>query len=406
MDDRHGWRIVAALAVSQTVGFGVQVYAFAVLLQPMAQTLDASTTAITGAVTASMLAGAAAAVPVGRWLDRRGGRALMTLGSLLATAFVVAWSQVTSVVALYAVLVGLGLTGAMSLYQPAFAVIVSWFDAGRRGTALLAVTVVAGFASSIFFPLTGALVDAYGWRTALLVLAAIHGVLTVPLHALALRAAPHLTAQVNAAQVNAAQGTSNARLVIRDLRFWVLAIALVAHGAAVNTIAIHLVSYLTTRGHPLAFASTVAGLIGVLSVTGRVVFTGFQRRARTTTVVAVVFAIQTAAALSLPLLGADRLGAAVGVIGFGLGFGVATLAGPALLTERYGTADYATIAGIVAVPTTLAKAGAPLGAAVLQEASGYTPVLLAVAGACAIAAAGVALHGVRARVVSEPKRRS
>jgi MFS family permease len=396
--NRHGWRIVAALAVSQTVGFGVQVYAFAVLLQPMAQTLGASTTAITGAVTASMLAGAAAAVPVGRWLDRHGGRALMTLGSLLATALVVAWSQVTSVVALYAVLVALGLTGAMSLYQPAFAVIVSWFEAPRRGTALLAVTVVAGFASSIFFPLTGALVDAYGWRTALLVLAAIHGTLTVPLHALVLRAAPRPAEKVGTVR---RWRDSNARLVIRDIRFWVLAIALVAHGGAVNTMAVHLVSYLTTRGHPLAFASTVAGLIGVLSVTGRLVFTGFQRWARTTTIVAVVFAIQTVAALSLPLLGADRLGAAVGVIGFGLGFGVATLAGPALLTERYGTVEYATIAGIIAVPTTLAKAGAPLGAAVIQEASGYTPVLLAVAAACAVAAAGVFLHGWPGRAVSE-----
>src|SRR5438132_13890316 len=88
----HGWRIVAAFAVTQTVGYGVLYYAFAVLLQPMAHTLHASTTVVTGAYTCSVLAGAVMAVPVGRWLDRHGGRSLMTVGSILGTVLVVAWS--------------------------------------------------------------------------------------------------------------------------------------------------------------------------------------------------------------------------------------------------------------------------------------------------------------------------
>lgn len=63
----HGWRVVAALAVTQTIGYGVLYYAFAVLLHPMAGSLHASTATVTGALTASVLAGAAMAVPVGRW---------------------------------------------------------------------------------------------------------------------------------------------------------------------------------------------------------------------------------------------------------------------------------------------------------------------------------------------------
>ncbi|RAO37452.1 hypothetical protein PSN13_01434 [Micromonospora saelicesensis] len=88
----HGWRIVAALAVTSTIGYGTLYYAYAVLLTPMAATLGTSTTAVTGALTASVLAGALAAIPVGRWLDHHGGRALMTTGSITATALLIAWS--------------------------------------------------------------------------------------------------------------------------------------------------------------------------------------------------------------------------------------------------------------------------------------------------------------------------
>lgn len=384
----HGWRIVAALAVTQTVGYGTLYYAFAVLLQPMTATLRTSSTAVTGALTCSVLAGAVMAVPVGRWLDRHGGRALMTFGSLVATGLIVAWSQVQQVWQLYAVLAGIGLTSAMVLYQPAFAVVVSWFDPVRRGKALLAITVVAGFASAIFLPLTGALVDAYGWRHTLLILAALHGLSTVPLHALVIRKARHPHASVrHTAQDDRALVI---RAALHDRRFWLLAVAFVAHGAAMSAMTVHLVGFLTSAGHSATFAATVAGLLGVLSVTGRIVLTGAQRRVRTTTVVAAIFAVQALAALSLPLIAGTRLGAILGVVGFGLGFGIASLATPALLADRYGTVAYATIAGILTVPITLARAGGPLGAAALHTATGgYRPVLAVVGAGCLIAAAGI-----------------
>jgi len=165
----RGWRIVAALAVTQTIGYGVLYYAFAVLLRPMAESLGASPAAVTGALTASILAGAAVSVPVGRWLDRHGGRALMTTGSIAATALVLAWSQVRTVAQLYAVMIGIGLTMAMVLYDPALAVVVSWFDERRRANAVLGVILVAGFASTIFFPLTAVLVEHHGWRGTLVI---------------------------------------------------------------------------------------------------------------------------------------------------------------------------------------------------------------------------------------------
>ncbi|MEU0557543.1 MFS transporter [Dactylosporangium sp. NPDC006015] len=383
----HGWRIVAALAITQTVGYGTLYYAFAVLLQPMATTLHTSTTTVTGALTASILAGAVMAVPVGRWLDRHGGRALMTAGSAAATGLLVAWSQVSTVIQLYAVLIGIGLTSAMVQYEAAFAVVVSWFDPGRRAKALLAITIVAGFASAIFLPLTGALVQRYGWQHALLVLAALHGLITVPLHGLVLRRPPYTPVAAKHRHPAARQAVVAAAL--RDGRFWALAVAFVAHGAAMTTMTVHLVGFLTSVGHPVTFAATVAGLLGVLSVTGRLVLTGAQRRIRTTTVVAAVYTVQATAALALLAVSGSRAGAIAGVIAFGLGFGISSLASPALLADRYGTVAYATIAGILTVPITLSRAGAPLGAAALHTAGGYVPVLTAVSAACLIAAAGI-----------------
>ncbi|MEU1237596.1 MFS transporter [Micromonospora aurantiaca] len=270
------------------------------LLGPMATSLGASITAVTGALTVSVLAGALMAIAVGRWLDRHGGRALMTLGSITATALLIAWSQVQTIGQLYAVMIGVGITGAMVLYEPAFAVIVSWFTPDRRPTALLAVTVVAGFASTIFMPLTGYLVAHLGWRGALLTLAAVHGVVTVPLHALTVRKPPHVTASNPTLRTAHASRRTAARAAMRDPRFWILAAALIAHGAATSTIGVHLVSYLTSRGHPATYAATAAGLLGVLSVTGRLVLTAARRRLPVTTIVAGVFAIQAVAVLAMP----------------------------------------------------------------------------------------------------------
>ncbi|GAA1039818.1 hypothetical protein GCM10009557_59480 [Virgisporangium ochraceum] len=297
------------MAVTQTVGYGVLYYSFAVLMRPIAVTLQVSTATVTGAMTCSILAGAVMAVPVGRWLDRRGGRALMTTGSLAATGLLVAWSQVQQAWQLYAVLIGIGVTGAMVLYEPAFAVVVSWFDSVRRPKALLGVTLVAGFASAIFLPLAGSLVDRYGWRTALLVLAVVHGAVTVPLHALVVRKAPHLEPdgpRPAATDRTAGDRAAVVRAALRDARFWAMAVAFVAHGAAMTAMTFHLVGLLTDAGHPATFAATVAGLLGVLSVTGRIVLTGAQRRIRMTTVVAAIFAVQAVAALSLLVVGRGR----------------------------------------------------------------------------------------------------
>jgi MFS family permease len=387
----YGWWIVATFAITQTVGYGSMYYAFAVLLHPIAADLHASPAAVTGALTTAVLAWAAAAVPIGRWLDQHGGRALMTLGSAGGVALLIAWSRVTAVWQLYLVFAGLGIAMAMALYDPATAVIVSWFEPARRSRAILAMIVVAGFASTIFMPLTGILEHHHGWRTTLLILAAIYAAIGVPLHALVIRRPPHRP--TGTTRSGPAHRAAAVHTAIHDIRFWCLAVAFVAHAAAMSAMTVHLVGFLVAKGHPATFAATVAGLLGVLSVTGRLVLTGAQRRLRLTTVVAAIFTTQALAALILPAVAGSRPGAVAGVIGFGIGFGVASLAAPALLADRYGTTAYATIAGTLNTPVTLAKATAPLGAAALYTATGgYQAVMVGVGFACLLATTGILIR--------------
>jgi MFS family permease len=217
----------------------------------------------------------------------------MTSGALLGAGMRVAWAHVRTVWQLYLIFAGLGVAMAMALYEAATPVLVSWFDATRRAKAILGMIVVAGFASAIFMPLTGWLTERYGWRTTLLALAGLYAAGAVPLHWLVVRRAP--TAAAHPVRRTAAHRRTLIRAAMCDRRFWWLAAAFLAHAAAMTTMTVHLVGYLISRGHPATFAATVAGLLGVLSVTGRLLLTATARRIRLHRIVAAVFALQAAA---------------------------------------------------------------------------------------------------------------
>ncbi|MGP4099248.1 MFS transporter [Nonomuraea sp. KM90] len=385
-------RMIGALAITQTAGYGILYYAFSVFIPPMSRDLDAGVAQLTGAITLAVLVSGLVAPLIGRWLDRHGGRGLMTVGSALGALAVLAWSQVRSVVQLYLVCGVLGMASAMVLYEAAFAVIVAWFDARRRARALLAVTVVAGFASSIFLPLTGLLVELYGWRQALVVLAVGYALTAVPLHGLAVRSR-RAPPQAGRREI--------VRAAVRGRPFWLLAAAFLTQTGAVAVMGVLLVTYLITLGHSPVFAAGVAGLLGVLSVTGRLVTTGLQARWPVALITAVMFVLQGLAAVLLPLVGRGGVGAVVAVVLFGLGFGVATIARPALLADRYGTAAYASLSGALALPITVAKAVAPLLAAGIAQVAGYPAVMGAVAGACVLGALSLVAYERGARGTSE-----
>jgi sugar phosphate permease len=401
----YGWRIVGALAVTETVSWGILYYAFAVFQVPMRAELGFSTATMAGAFSVAVLVTGVAAVPVGRWLDRHGARGLMTAGSVAAVLLVLAWSQVTSVAGLYVVFAGIGLVSAAVLYEPAFAVVIRWF-ARHRGRALLAITVVAGFASTIFLPLSDALISAVGWRDALMVLGGLLAVTTVLPHALVLRrdpadlglhpdgsSTPPATTGA-AAHGHGAGLFATARTALTDRRFRWLTLSFAANTLAVIVVAVHLVPYLREHGHSAAFAAAATGGLGALSVAGRLVVTAVTRRWSVSIVTAAAFALQAIAALLLLVGGSTIAGAVTFVVLFGLGFGVGTIARPAMLADAYGTRDYATLAALIGVALTAAKTVGPFAAGLARTATGsYTAVVIGVATAGAVAAAAVLAAG-------------
>jgi MFS family permease len=383
---RRGWLLVATLAASETTAYGVLAYAFGVFLLPMQQELGWSRTALTGAYALAVIVSGVAAIPVGRWLDRHGARALMTTGAGAASLLVLAWAQVSDLAVFYAIWVGIGLAMAAVLYEPAFAVIASWYrDAAERNRALLGLTVIAGFASVIYVPLAGWLVQTHGWRHALMVLAVLLAVLTVlPNATLPGRRPDQLDRPADGQGGSVPTAVDEPagvplRQALGDQALWWLAAALVAATLATTTVTVHLVAYLREQHYSAAFAATWTGLLGAGSVGGRILVTLLGRRWPLATTTAVVFAVQ-ALAVAL-LLGLPGPAGVMGFVAlFGLGVGLISLARAALVADLYGVAAYASINGVLALPLTLARAAAPVAAAALHTATGsYRLVMVAVA---------------------------
>ncbi|MDA0169082.1 MFS transporter [Solirubrobacter taibaiensis] len=368
----RAWAIVGALSITETVSWGILYYAFAAFLVPMQRDLDASAAQLTGAFSLALAVSAIAGVFVGRHLDRRSPRTLMTIGSIAGTGLVVAWSQVHGLMAFYALWFAIGLVMAAVLYEPAFTVLAKQFhDARERRRAMTAMTLVAALASFIFLPLSQALIDAYGWRDALVVLAVILAATTVPLHGLVLRPA--------AAPTREPAPSAPAGAVLRSSPFWLLSGAFVLAALATIAMTVFAIPFLLERGHSPAFAAFAVGLIGVSQIPGRILFARLHAEpwnvfALIGLGVAVVVAFDSTAAVL------------IGLVLLGMGNGMATLSRATAIADLYGAAAYGTIASVAGGVNTAARAAGPFLAAVYATVVGYTGLLWTLVALAAVAA--------------------
>lgn len=388
----YGRLIVATLCVTETVSWGIIYYGFPVFLQSMEHDLGASRVAVTGALSIALAVSALAAVPVGRWIDRHGARALMTVGSCLAFVLVLAWSRVQSVGALYAVWTAMGVAMAMILYQPAFAAVVQWFPQHRE-RALLTITLAAGFASTIFMPVEAWLLAWIGWRTALTVLAIVLAVVTIPAHALVLRAPAGLGQGAGAAGHVSTDATLGAAL--RHGVFWILALAFALANFTTTTVSVHMMPYLGQHGYSTRLAATIVGWIGGMQVPGRLLFVSITAWLGAAWVTGSIFFAEAAA---MVLLAAGALGAGLVpmILLYGAAAGMLTLAQATVVADIWGRRHYGSIAGAMAIPANLARALGPVGAAVLYASlGGYTPLFWLLAAALALAGLTVLVTELR-----------
>lgn len=371
-DHSRSWAIAWSLAFTELISWGILYYAFTALLVPMQEEMGWSAAALTGAYSLSMLVSGLVAPVVGRWLDAHGPRALMTAGSVLGTVLVVAWSQVETLPGFYLIWVGIGLASAATLYEPAFTTIAQWFRQGRS-QAMLLVTILGGFASTVFLPLTGWLVERYDWRTALLVLAAILAVGTVLPHAAVLRPGP---AHARPAGTPTAEERSRMTFgtMLREPVFLRMSIAFFLQATTSIAVAVHIIAFLVERGQDATFAAWAAGLIGAAQVAARIFTTLFERRFSIISLTAMMFAFQVIAIILLVTM-EHAAGIIAAVVFLGMGRGAITLLRPSLVMEFYDVTQFGAINGMQTLVLTIGRSLAPVMTGVAAGlGGGYIPV--------------------------------
>lgn len=375
----RAWLIVWGVAIAQLVSWGTQFYAFALYVVPMEQSLGWSRTELNAALSIGLLVSGLMAVPVGAWIDRVGGRALMTGGSLLAAALLALWPLVETLWLFYALWTVLGLAIAATFYDAAFAVMTRSFPQDYR-RAITALTLVGGLASTAFIPLTHVLIERMGWQNSLYVLAAFN-VLCAAIHASLIPRATPATQRL--ADVSNGAGL---RAALRRPSFWALALSFTLNALTFTALIFHLVPLLSERGLPMDLIVAGFTLIGPMQVAGRILLVTFGRKLSIGAIGSLVLLAYPAIVVIL-MLPASATSLFAFAIVYGLANGTVTIIRGVIVADYYGQQSYGAISGAITMPTNMARAAAPfLAALIWQAAGGYGPVLWALLGVAIVSA--------------------
>lgn len=370
-----------ALCLTQITSWGIVYYAFPVLNPQITTATGWSAAATTGAFSAALLISAVAGIRIGRILDARGPRTVMTAGSVVGTASLVIIATAPNLALFTAGWLLAGLAMASTFYQPAFAALTRWW-APEHVRALTIVTLAGGLASTVFAPLTALLASHFSWRHTDLILAVVLAAVTVPAHALALRdpwpPAPAPTATGE---------TLSTAAIARSRPFLFLAAALTLSAFAMYAVVITLVPLLLDRGYTAAQAAWALGLGGAGQTLGRTLYGALSRRSSPALRAAVLIGLggSTTAAFAL-IPGPYPLLATLAVIA-GTVRGNLTLLQATAITDRWGTHRYGRLSGLLAAPATTASALAPFaGTALAVPLGGYPHLFAALTFVSALAA--------------------
>ena len=366
--------MIWALGWAQVVSWGTLYYGFPLFVLPMQQEFGWSLTLMNGALSAGLLLSGICTYGVGAWIDRHGGRGLMTLGSAGTALLLVLWSQVHSIAMFYAVWLLLGVCMSAILYEPAFMVIGRHFGSDAR-RAVTTLTLIAGFASTVAIPLIETLLTHLPWRTVLLLLAATHVAICVPIHWWFVPT--HHTAASPTSHL--ANNTDDARTVmrerLRDPVFWGIVVWFTAYSVTGAGLIFQLVPSQKALGVSSATLLTAVALIGPAQVVGRVMMMWLGERADlrvlgalTTSLVPLSILILIFGPPSLPAL-------ALFACLFGMANGVTTILRGIAPGEWLGQKHLARTMGLIGAPMLIMTALAPLVTAAAWSASGSVHVM-------------------------------
>ncbi|TQM13867.1 MFS transporter [Pseudonocardia kunmingensis] len=377
-------RVLVVLCATEIVSWGVLYYAFPVLAPSIAADTGWSFSTITAGFSTGLVVSALVGIPAGRWLDRIGPRPVMTVGSVLAVPAVVGIALAPSLPLFFAAWALAGVAMAGTLYPPAFAALTRWWGP-RRMRALTALTLLAGLASTIFAPLTAALLGALGWRHTYLALAVVLAAITIPAHLFGLRGLwPAPDHAEHADQLGAAHAPQD---IVRSRAFLLLVPAIALGTFSAFAVVVNQIPLLIERGLSTSDAAWALGLGGLGQVLGRL---GYGRLTTALSVrmrAVVILGLSAAATLLLGLLPGPEILLVAAAMLAGAARGVFTLLQATAISDRWGAAHYGRLNGLLSAPAMIVTALAPwVGAALAVALGGYPVVFFLLAAIAALAA--------------------
>ncbi len=427
--------VVLALGTAQTLAWASSYYLPAMLAAPMARDLGVATPTVFAAFSMALILSALVGPAAGRLIDLHGGRPLLIATNLVFAAGLALLGSAEGLATLIAAWVLIGLAMGAGLYEAAFAALVRLYGSGSRN-AITGITLLAGFASTVGWPLTAWLETQLGWRGACFTWAALHLLLGLPLNAWLPRApasgaaaghddsgspaiggksvraepveAPRTTGASTGSARTAAPRPSNALpqesvhepaqnlRFSRDVTAALLSVVFMFTWFVSTAMAAHLPTLMQAAGGTLALAVAAGALIGPAQVAGRLAEFGPLRRFSPLTVARGATLTHPLGALALWLWGAPAAAAAFAIL-HGLGNGILTIAKGTLPLSLFGPAGYGARQGWIALPGRALQGLAPWLFGLALERWG--------AGALGLSAAlGLAAFGVLMLLVAPARR--
>lgn len=380
-------RLILALATSQIIGYGTMFYFYAILSPSIELTFGWSSQTSFAIFSAGLLAGGFMAPRAGKLADRFGAGAVMTWGSLACAAMLAIAALAPSGLVFAAAMI-VTLAGATFVqYAIAFVAIVQLCGpAAARG--IVYVTLIAGFASTLFWPLTQWLLGAVDWRMTMLIYAGLNLFICVPLHAWI--AQFHRRAKAMPPPPPEAAGEMalpHDRLPTRRrLLFALMMLAIGCQSTALTAVLVHMVPLTAALGMGAAglWAST---LFGPSQFASRLVNMMFGQRLRQGWLAALSAVCMVAGIILLAASSPWLPGALIFMILFGFGSGIYSIIGGTLPLELFGRSGYGATVGWANAARQFAGALSPFALTAMQAAFGVETALLVLAALVAVAAA-------------------
>ena len=377
--------LIFGVAISQVISIGCLFHSFTLFLQPLQKEFGWTSTQMTGAFTLGLITADLIAVPVGHWLDRRGGHTLMTLGASTAAVCLASWSMVNSLAGFYLLWIGIGVCIGATLGNTPAGIIAANVKDYRRGLTYL--SIIAGFSTTVVVPVVSYLVAYYGWRVGVIGLAVMQFLGPACINALLLRGTVgSRTAEFRRKQESIAAGRpsglasnniSPLRTAMRRPAFWLLAIAASVHWFTITSINVHIMPLLQGWGVSLELAVLIFSMNGPSAVVGRILLHLFDRGGSARRQGRLTFPVFALGILLLIFAApTGTAGLVAFAIVFGMAAGVLMIVRQTAIAEIFGLRGYGAISGALTTVSIIPRTCAPVTVSMMVAHFGsYEPVL-------------------------------